>query len=86
LQSELLAQVKRVIVEGLHLDHVSPNQIGDDQPLFGDALGLDSVDALELVLEVERHFGVTIQDDEEGRAVLQTPRTLADYIAGCATS
>ncbi len=76
----LLEQIKRVIVEGLHLDALSPADIGDDQLLFGGALGLDSVDALELVLEVERHFEVTIGDDVEGRAALRTVRTLADYI------
>jgi acyl carrier protein len=77
---EVIAQVKRVIVEGLRLDKVKPEDIGDDQPLFGGALGLDSVDALELVLEVERHFGVRIEDDAEGRAVLRSPRTLAAHI------
>jgi acyl carrier protein len=86
LEPDLITQVKRVIVDGLHLDHLSPDQIDDDLPLFGDALGLDSVDALELVLEVERHFAVTIEDDEQGRAVLQTARTLADYIAACKAS
>ena len=77
---EVIAQVKQVIVEGLRLDRVTPGDIGDDQALFGGALGLDSVDALELVLEVERHFGVRIRDDAEGRAVLKTPRTLAAHI------
>ena len=78
---DVIEQVKRVIVEGLRLDRVAPADIGDDQPLFGGTLGLDSVDALELVLEIERNFGVRIADDAEGRAVLRSPRTLADYIA-----
>ena len=77
---EVIAQVKQVIVEGLRLDRVTPSDIGDDQALFGGTLGLDSVDALELVLEVERHFGIRINDDAEGRLVLKTPRTLAAHI------
>ncbi|MCO4747465.1 MAG: acyl carrier protein [Proteobacteria bacterium] len=57
------------------------SEIADDAPLFGDSgLGLDSVDALELVLEIERHFDVSIEDNEEGRKVLASVATLAAYI------
>ena len=77
----LVERVKTVIVEALHLEEVSASGIDDDAPLFGDSgLGLDSIDALELVLEIERNFEVTIEDSAEGRKVLTSVRTLAGYI------
>lgn len=77
----LIARVKVVLIEGLNLEDLSPADIGDDDLLFGDGgLGLDSVDALELVMEVERQFGVQIQDEEGSRKVLRSVRTLAEHI------
>lgn len=74
-------RVKNVIIDGLQLREMGIDTIDDDAPLFGDSgLGLDSVDALELVLEVERQFGVTIDDSEEGRKVLRSVATLAAHI------
>lgn len=78
---EIAARLKRLLIEDLHFDELSPDQIGLDDPLFGPTgLGLDSVDALELVLEVERQFGVAIADDEEARKVLGSVGSLARYI------
>lgn len=77
----LIERVKVVLIEGLNLEDLSPADIGDDDLLFGDGgLGLDSVDALELVMEVERQFGVQIQDEEGSRRVLRSVRTLAEHI------
>lgn len=77
----LIPQIKTLLIEGLNLEEMSPEDIGTDDLLFGDAgLGLDSVDALELVMEVERQFGVQIQDDEESREVLKSVRTLAAFV------
>lgn len=77
----LKARIKTLIVEGLNLEEVRPEQIGDDDLLFGDGgLGLDSVDALELVMEVERRFGVQIQDDETSRSILKSVNTLAAFL------
>lgn len=78
----LKARLKTLIVEALHLEEVDPASIPDDAPLFGaDPLNLDSVDALELVLEVERAFGVQLDDTAETRKVLYSVDTLAAHLA-----
>ncbi|MEQ1508496.1 MAG: phosphopantetheine-binding protein [Myxococcota bacterium] len=80
--NELKTRLKKLIVESLHLEHVDPSQIRDDAPLFGsDPLNLDSVDALELVLEVERSFGIHLSDDSKTREILYSVDSLAAYIA-----
>jgi acyl carrier protein len=78
--SELKSQIKRLIVERLKLE-VDPASIDDAQPLFGEGLGLDSIDALELVLGVEQEFGVKIEDEEMGAAALSSVDSLADFVA-----
>ena len=75
----LKPHVKEVIVKSLRLT-MSPSDIGDDLPLFGEGLGLDSIDALELVLEIERTFGVAIGDEHLGKRVLRTVSSIADFI------
>ena len=57
-----------------------PDEIGDDTPLFGEGLGLDSIDVLELVLELERTFGVSISDEQTGMKVLRSVDTIAEFI------
>ena len=64
----LEAEIKRLIVEALALEDVDPQQIETDAALFGEGLGLDSIDALELAMVVEERYGVTIEDDPEGNA------------------
>lgn len=72
--------LKAMLVEKLNLKGVSPADIGDDDPLFGSGLGLDSVDALELVLAVEGEYGVQIQDDQIGKEAFASPRALCDFV------
>lgn len=79
---ELIPKIKTLLIEGLNLEELKPEDIDPDADLFGDdGLGLDSVDALEIVMEVERQFGVQIKDDEESRAILQSVRSLAKHVA-----
>jgi acyl carrier protein len=77
---ELILQLKKLIIERLKLEEVSPEDIGTDDPLFGEGLGLDSIDALELVLGLEKEYGVIIPDAEVGQKVFQSVRTIAQYV------
>ena len=73
-------QLKRLIVEDLNLDQVLPEEIGDDEPLFGDRYGLDSIDAVELVFQLKKHFGFVIKNQSEGRSILQSVNTICAFI------
>jgi acyl carrier protein len=73
-------ELKTKIIESLRLQEVTPEQIEDDAPLFGTGLGLDSIDALELVVMLEKHYGIVIKDIEEGRPAFRSVRTLAEFI------
>jgi acyl carrier protein len=72
-------EIKRAIVESLRLP-ISVDEIENGMSLFGEGLGLDSIDVLELVLEMDRRFGVSITDDETGQRVLRSVDTIADFI------
>jgi acyl carrier protein len=76
----LKEQLKGQIIHFLNLTDLTPADIKDDEPLFGDGLGLDSIDSLELVVLLKREYGITIQDPREGRKILVDVNTLADYI------
>jgi len=76
----LLSELKARIIESLRLEDITPDQIDDDAPLFGTGLGLDSIDALELVVMLENHYGIVIKDIEEGRPAFKSVRTLADFV------
>ena len=76
----LRTEIKQAIVRALKLP-MPPEDIDDTAPLFGEGLGLDSIDALELVLEIERTFGVVIGDEQTGGKVLQSVDSIAAFIA-----
>jgi acyl carrier protein len=76
----LKQEVKQALVRSLRLP-IPPEEIGDSMPLFGEGLGLDSIDVLELVLELERSFGVAITDEQTGTRVLRSVDAIADFIA-----
>ena len=75
----LKAEIKQAIVGALRLP-ITPGEIGDSLSLFDEGLGLDSIDVLELVLEIERTFGVAIGDEQTGMKVLRSVDTIAEYI------
>lgn len=76
----LREKLKHEIVELLNLEDVDPNTLSNDEQLFGSGLGLDSIDALELIVLLERNYGIKIEDPEVGKKVFQTIDTIAEFI------
>jgi acyl carrier protein len=79
-QSPLHHKVKELIIERLQLEGMTPDEIDDGAPLFGDGLGLDSIDALELVIGIEKTFGVRIQDEEVGTKAFASVDALVTFL------
>lgn len=77
---ELILNLKKQLIEALNLEEVTPEQIDTEAPLFGDGLGLDSIDALEIILILEKHYGIKLDDPKEGSKIFYSVKTLADYI------
>jgi acyl carrier protein len=78
---QLRAELKRLIVTELHLPGREPETIEDDAPLFGEGLGLDSLDALQLAMSIEEKLGVRIPEGDEARAIFRSVRAIADHVA-----
>jgi acyl carrier protein len=78
--NDLIEKIKQLIITRLKLVDMTPEMIETDASLFGEGLGLDSIDALELVLGLEKEFGVVIPDAEVGKKVFQSVRTMAQYV------
>jgi acyl carrier protein len=76
----LKQQLKEQIISFLNLTPLTPEEIKDDEPLFGDGLGLDSIDSLELIVLLKREYGIDIRDPKDGRKVLVDVNTMAAYI------
>lgn len=72
--------LKKILIEELNLEDLTPEEIEDDAPLFGEGLGLDSLDAVELVVLLEKHFGVEVKNLDEGREAFRSINTLVAFI------
>ena len=77
---ELIEELKASIIEALNLEDLTPADIDADAPLFGEGLGLDSIDALELIVLMERNYGIRLKDAAAGRQVVQSVRVMAEYV------
>jgi acyl carrier protein len=77
----LILELKEKIIKSLNLEEVKPEDIADDAPLFGEGLSLDSIDALELIVLMEKHYGIKLTNPSEGKEIFKSVRTMAEYIA-----
>lgn len=77
---ELSTQLKSQIIEALNLEDITPADIDNDAPLFGDGLGLDSIDALELIIIMEKQYGIRIENPADARPVFKSINTLAAFV------
>ena len=77
---ELIQKLKEEIIEVLNLEEMEPDDIDPDAPLFGEGLGLDSIDALELIVLLEKNYGIKIEDPKDGRKIFFSVRAMAEYI------
>lgn len=76
-----MQELKEALIESLNLEDITPDEIDNEAPLFGDeGLGLDSIDALEIILILERNYGIRIANPAEGKSIFYSVRTLADFI------
>ena len=78
--NELKEQLKAQIIEHLNIDDVDITEIGDDDPLFNEGLGLDSIDALEIIVLLEKEYGIVISNTRDGKEYFATISTLADFV------
>lgn len=78
--AQLKIQLKEQIIKFLNLISITPDDIKDDEPLFGEGLGLDSIDSLELIVLLDREYGIKITDPKDGRKILVDVNTMVDYI------
>lgn len=77
---ELIVELKTKIIEVLNLEEMTPEDIDTDSPLFGAGLGLDSIDALELIVLLEKSYGIKLANPSEGKAIFKNIRTIAEYV------
>ena len=77
---ELIEKLKLQIIEQLNLEDVEPEDIDPDEPLFGDGIGLDSIDALELIVLLEKEYGIKIENPKDGQKIFFSLNSLAEFI------
>ena len=78
---ELIIELKEKIIEALNLEEMTPEDIDTDAPLFGEGLGLDSIDALELIVLMEKEYGIKLANPAEGKEIFKSIRTIAEYVS-----
>lgn len=78
--NDLHTELKKSIIEQLNLEDMEVSDIDNDEPLFGDGLGLDSIDALELIVLLEKDYGIKLADPQQGKEVFNSVNTMADFI------
>ncbi|HOE04513.1 MAG TPA: phosphopantetheine-binding protein [Bacteroidales bacterium] len=78
---ELILKLKEQIIEVLNLEGMTPEDIDENAPLFGEGLGLDSIDALELIVLMEKNYGIKLQDANQGREIFRSVSCMAEYIS-----
>ncbi|RZJ66829.1 MAG: acyl carrier protein [Flavobacterium sp.] len=76
----LKQELKEKIIAVLNLEDVNPSDIADQDPLFGEGLGLDSIDALELIVLLDKDYGIKLTDPKEGKTIFQSIDTMASYV------
>jgi len=77
---ELILELKKEIIKVLNLEGVTPEDISDDGELFGQGLGLDSIDALELIVLLEKNYGIKLNDPTQGKEIFKSVRVMAEFI------
>ena len=78
--NELIETLKQQVIEALNLEDLTPADIDADAPLFGEGLGLDSIDALELIMILEKEYGIKLQSPDQGKEIFKSIRTMAEFI------
>lgn len=78
--SELKQELKEKIIEQLNLEDIAIEEIKDTDPLFGEGLGLDSIDALELIVMLDKDYGIKLADPKQGKSIFESVETMAGYI------
>lgn len=78
---ELILELKEKIIEALILEEMTPADIDADSPLFGEGLGLDSIDALELIVMLDKSYGIKLANPAEGKEIFKSIRNIAEYVA-----
>lgn len=77
----LKEELKERIINALNLEDISIDDIQDNDPLFGDGLGLDSIDALELIVLLDKEYGIKLADPKQGKEIFQSVETMAQFVA-----
>ena len=79
-EKELIDKLRKEIIQQLNLEDMNPEDIDPDSALFGEGLGLDSIDALEIIVLLEKNYGIKIEDPKQGKTIFSSIRVLANYI------